>query len=111
MISGKNMVCIDEKPAIQALSRRIEPMITGKPERVSSEYKRNGTVDLFVAFRVNDGKAIGMMAPRHTGVEFLLFLKKVYRKWGQNGKILHIVIDNFGAVQLQVSDAMSVVLF
>ena len=102
------VVCIDEKPAIQVLSRRIEPMITGKPERASHEYKRNGTVDLFAAFRVNDGKAMGMMTPRHTGVEFLIFLKKVYRKWGQNEKILHIIIDNFGthdvkAVQVWLS--------
>lgn len=90
------VVCIDEKPAIQALSRKIEPMAVGKPERASHEYKRNGTIDLFAAFRVNDGKAIGMMTPRHTGVEFLLFLKRVYKRWGQNGKILHIIIDNFG---------------
>jgi transposase len=37
-----------------------------------------------------------MLAPRHTGIEFLLFLKRVYEKWGKNKKTLHIIIDNFG---------------
>ena len=90
------VVCIDEKPGIQILSRRIEPMALGRPERSSHEYKRNGVIDLFAAFRVNDGKAFGMLAPRHTGIEFLLFLKRVYEKWGKNKKTLHIIIDNFG---------------
>lgn len=89
------VVCIDEKPGIQVLSRRIEPMKAGSPERSSHEYKRNGTVDLFAAFRVNDGKAFGMLAPRHTAVEFLQFLKHVYAKWGNERKMLHIVVDNF----------------
>ncbi len=90
------VICVDEKPGIQILSRRIEPMKAGIPERASHEYKRNGTIDLFAAFRVNDGKTIGMLAPRHTAVEFLQFLKQVYAKWGNDGKILHIVVDNFG---------------
>lgn len=95
------VVCIDEKPGIQALSRRVENMMPGKPERRSHEYKRNGTVDLFGAFRVNDGKVIGAIEERHTRVEFLRFLKTVYRSWGQHGKVLHIVTDNFGTRDTQ----------
>jgi transposase len=89
------VVCIDEKPGIQAISRRVEKMASGRPERRSHEYKRNGTVDLFGAFRVNDGKVIGIVEQRHTRVEFLKFMKLVYRKWGRQGKLLHIVTDNF----------------
>ncbi len=90
------VICIDEKTAVQAISKRIEPMAAGKPERASHEYKRNGTVDLFAAFRVNDGRAIGMTAPRHMGVEFLQFLKHVYARWGKRKRELHIIVDNFG---------------
>ena len=95
------VVCIDEKPGIQALSRRVEKMAPGKPERRSHEYKRNGTVDLFGAFRVNDGKVIGAIEKHHTRTEFLRFLKKVYRSWGPRGKVLHIVTDNFGTRDTQ----------
>lgn len=90
------VVCVDEKPCIQALSRRVEKMVPGRPERRSHEYTRNGTVDLFGAFRVHDGKVIGAIEQRHTHVEFLKFLKTVYRAWGRGGKVLHIVTDNFG---------------
>ena len=55
------IICIDEKPGIQAISRYIQSMEPGKPERYNHEYKRNGTMDLFAAFRVNDGKVIGRM--------------------------------------------------
>ena len=89
------VVCVDEKPCIQALSRRVEKMAFGKLERRSHDYKRNGTVDLFGAFRVHDGKVIGSIERRHTRREFLRFMKLVYDKWGLQGKELHIVTDNF----------------
>lgn len=95
------VVCVDEKPGIQALSRRVEKMTFGKPERRSHEYTRNGTVDLFGAFRVHDGKVIGTIETRHTRGEFLRFIKTVYRSWGQHGKVLHIVTDNFGTRDTQ----------
>lgn len=89
------VVCVDEKPGIQALSRRVEKMGPCRPERRSHEYKRNGTVDLFGAFRVHDGKVIGAIEEHHTRVEFLKFMKMVYHTWGRQGKVLHIVTDNF----------------
>lgn len=89
------VVCVDEKPGIQALSRRVEKMVKGMPELRSHEYKRNGTVDLFGAFRVHDGKVIGAIEQHHTRVELLKFLKLVYRTWSCRGKVLHIVTDNF----------------
>lgn len=90
------VISIDEKPGIQAISRRVEKMVPGNPELRSHEYKRNGTVDLFAAFRVHDGKVIGTIEQHHTRIEFLRFLKIVYREWGHQGKTLHIVTDNFG---------------
>lgn len=90
------IICIDEKPGIQAISRHIESMKIGKPEHYDHQYKRNGTIDLFAAFRVNDGKVIGRMEEKHRAIEFLHFIKIVYRKWGQRKKELHIILDNFG---------------
>lgn len=90
------VVGIDEKTGIQALSRKRLFMRKGNQEIYDHQYKRNGTIDLFAAFRVNDGKVIASVEKRHTAVEFLKFMKNVYKKWGGNKKRkLHIVIDNF----------------
>lgn len=88
------VICIDEKPCIQAISRQIRQVRKESPEQISHEYKRNGTVDLFAAFRVGDGKVIGKIEKKHRGIEFLNFMKIVYRRWGHTTKQLHIVLDN-----------------
>lgn len=90
------VICIDEKPHIQALSRKSSPMTVGVPEKRSSEYERNGTVDLFAAFCVNNGKTIGSIEKRHRAIEFISFMKKVYAKWGRRMMELHVVLDNLG---------------
>lgn len=95
------VICIDEKTQIQALSRKIKPMKKGHAEKRSDRYKRNGTVDLFAAFRVNDGKVIGKIEERHRAIEFLKFVKIVYRKWGQKKKELHFVMDNFSTHEVE----------
>jgi len=90
------VVGIDEKTGIQALSRKIVAMKKGNPELYDHQYKRNGTIDLFAAFRINNGKVIGAVEKHHTAIEFLRFMKTVYKKWGRNKKRkLHIIIDNF----------------
>lgn len=88
------VICIDEKPQIQALSRKFTPMGVGVPEKRSSDYERNGTIDLFAAFCTNDGKTIGSIEQRHRAVEFLAFMQKVYATWGKKGAELHVVLDN-----------------
>ena len=96
------VVGVDEKTGIQALSRKILPMKKGNSELYDHQYKRNGMIDLFAAFRVNDGKVIGAIEKKHTAVEFLNFIKVVYNKWGRNKKRkLHIVVDNFSTHEVE----------
>ena len=53
-------------------------------------------MDLFAAFRTNDGRVIGSVEKKHTAIEFLRFIKIIYYKWGRNKKRkLQIIIDNF----------------
>lgn len=99
------VICIDEKPCIQALSRKRMPMVPGHAEKCNHEYKRNGTVDLFAAFRVNDGKVIGRIEQHHTAVEFLAFVKTVYGRWGRRGRQLHIVLDNLATHEVDAVKA------
>src|SRR5438128_9003438 len=51
---GEVIICVDEKPNIQALSRLkpTQPMRPGQIARREFEYKRHGTVVLLVAFNV-----------------------------------------------------------
>lgn len=95
------VVCIDEKTQIQAKSRKIMPMKKGCTEKHDCRYERNGTVDLFAAFRVHDGKVIGKIEERHRAIEFLAFIKIVYRKWGRAKKELHIVLDNLSTHEVE----------
>ena len=88
------VICFDEKPCIQANEREQRPMIPGHPQQRSHEYVRHGTVDLFAAFCVNDGRVLGGIEERHRGIEFLKFMKLVYRRWGQRHRTLHIILDN-----------------
>ncbi len=88
------VVCIDEKTCIQAISRKVQLMKPRHPERQDHQYTRNGTVDLFAAFRVHDGKVIGAIEQRHRAIEFLKFVKVIYQRWGKSKRQLHIILDN-----------------
>jgi hypothetical protein len=58
---GEVVICLDEKPNIQALSRAVprQLMQPGQIERREVEYKRHGTVTFLVAFNVYDGTTRG----------------------------------------------------
>lgn len=50
--------CMDEKTSIQALDRSQPslPMVRGRSETVTHDYKRNETATLFAAFEVTTGR-------------------------------------------------------
>ncbi|MFH0817390.1 MAG: IS630 family transposase [Candidatus Micrarchaeota archaeon] len=99
------VICIDEKPCIQAIERTTRPMVPGMPEQRDSEYLRHGTIDLFAAFCVNDGTTYGQIESRHRGVEFLIFMKNVYAKWGKRNMELHAVLDNLSTHEVDEVNA------
>ena len=73
------VLCVDEKPQIQAIERTapILPMRPGQPERVTHDYKRHGTTDLFAALDVKAGTVIGPCTGRHRALEVRAFLDQV----------------------------------
>ena len=73
------VLCVDEKPQIQAVERTapVLPMRPGQPERVTHDYKRHGTTDLFAALDVKTGTVIGACKGRHRASEFRAFLDQV----------------------------------
>jgi transposase len=90
------VLCLDEKPSIQALERAqgYLRLANGKAVRGQShEYKRHGTTTLFAALEVGTGKVNGMHARRKRRQEFLAFMNQIDAAYP--GQELHVVLDNF----------------
>ena len=88
------VLSVDEKTQIQALDR-TQPMLPMKPgqvERHTHDYKRNGTLSLFAALEVATGQVTGQTRERHTGDDFLAFLRLLARTYPR-GEV-HVVLDN-----------------
>ena len=92
--SNAVVLSLDEKTQIQALSRTqpLLPLRPGLPARQTHDYRRNGLTSLYAALEVASGKVVGECRPRHTGADFLAFLKRVARTYRQ--RALHVILDN-----------------
>ena len=90
--------CVDEKTAIQALDRKDPRLLLspGRAERQGFEYYRHGTLSLYAALNVKNGKVEGQTADRHTSTEFVKFLSALVRRtrWARE---VHVVLDNLSA--------------
>ena len=89
------MLCVDEKPSIQALERAQGYLklpngraLTGQ----SHDYKRHGTTTLFAALEVATGKVIAAHSKRRRRVEFLGFMNSVIAAFPD--RELHVILDN-----------------
>lgn len=88
------VLSLDEKTQIQALER-TQPMLPLRPNqsaRHTHDYRRHGLTSLFAALEIASGKVIGKCTERHTGADFLCFLKSLNRRY--QGRELHVVLDN-----------------
>jgi transposase len=88
------VLSVDEKTQIQALDR-TQPMLqlrAGQVERHTHDYKRNGTLSLFAALEVATGQVTGQTRERHTGDDFLAFIRLLARTY-RTGEV-HVVLDN-----------------
>jgi len=88
------VLSVDEKTQIQALDRTAPmlPMKPGQVERHTHDYKRNGTTHLFAALEVATGKVTTQTRARHTGADFLAFLREIERAYPKGE--LAVVLDN-----------------
>ena len=89
------VICIDEKPSIQALERAQGYLklpngrtLTGH----SHDYKRNGTSTLFAAFEVATGKVMATHKNRRRRVEFLNFMNSIVAAYPDTD--IHVILDN-----------------
>src|SRR3954453_19209704 len=89
------VLCVDEKTQVQALDRSapVLPMMPGTPQRVTHDYLRAGTTDLFAALEVATGKVITQMSQNHRAIEFKAFLTTI-DKQVPAGYDVHLICDN-----------------
>jgi transposase len=92
--AGAIVLSLDEKTQIQALDRTqpMLPLRPGQVERHTHDSTRHGTTCLFAALEVGTGRVTTATRERHTGADFLAFLRRVERAYP--GMELHVVLDN-----------------
>jgi len=88
------VLSLDEKTQIQALNRTqpLLPLRPGLPARQTHDYERHGLTSLYAALEVAGGRVLGECRERHTGLDFLAFLKQVTRRYPRCE--LHVILDN-----------------
>jgi transposase len=89
------VLCVDEKPCIQALERAQGWIRLPNGRALSGfahEYKRHGTTTLFAALNVASGLVHAGHYRRRRRREFLDFMNELISNYP--GKELHVVLDN-----------------
>jgi transposase len=88
------VLCVDEKPGIQALDRTqpLLPLRAKKPQSWTNEYVRHGTQTMIAALEIATGKVVAHVRNRRTSVNFLRFMNEVVRTYPN--RELHVVVDN-----------------
>jgi transposase len=93
------VLCVDEKTQVQALDRTqpLQPLLPGRAEKGSHDYRRHGTTSLFAALDVATGKVIGTCHRQHRHQEFLAFLDHIDATLARPPHTtVHVVMDNYG---------------
>lgn len=90
------VLCCDEKSQCQALERTQLglPLAPKRVRTMTHDYTRHGTVTLFAALDLLEGKLISRTERRHTHVEWLRFLKQIDRETPKTLDI-HLIVDNY----------------
>jgi transposase len=92
---GSMVVCIDEKTAIGARSRKHpeQPVRVGRAARREFEYVRHGTVSIMAALHVHTGQIITERITSNDSVTFIRFLSMLDHSIDPR-LVIHLVLDN-----------------
>lgn len=92
---GDVIICVDEKPNIQALERcaPTKPLCPGRIIRREFEYERHGTVNLLVALNVYTGSMWACCLDKNDHQHFLWALRQISRRCARAQRI-HLIMDN-----------------
>ena len=91
------VLCLDEKPSIQALERPVGYVLTSSSKVVrgfKSTYKRHGTLNLFAALEVATGQISSKITTLKRRIEFLEFMDQMAVEYDPD-KEIHVIMDNY----------------
>lgn len=93
------VVCVYEKPSIQARKRQEDPRPadgSGQPQHISPRYERKGALQLFAGLSVADGKVYGQVRNRKRFIDFHAFLlKNIFPEALRRGvHTIKLIMDN-----------------
>jgi len=91
------VLCVDEKPSIQALERPIGYVHTSSGKIVhglKSTYKRHGTINLFAALNVATGLIQSKVTKEKKRPDFQSFMHEVMATVPDD-KEIHVILDNY----------------
>ena len=92
---ARPVVCVDE--AGKQLVGEVRPPLpvrAGSPAKEDSEYVRNGTANLFLAFEPLGGRRLVEVTERRTAVDFARFLKRLLDESYPDAAKVVLVTDN-----------------
>jgi transposase len=92
------VICVDEKPSIQALERKTGYVETDRGTIVRayrSTYKRHGTLNLFAALEVATGQVKPAFTQLKQREQFLQFMDQVVAETSPEVE-WHVILDNYG---------------
>jgi transposase len=89
------VVCVDESP-IQLLGEVREPIAAapGRPQRVDYEYRRHGTMNLFVMLDAHQPWRRVKPTERRTGWDFALSMRELVDADYPQAERIRVVVDN-----------------
>ena len=93
--SNYPVVCMDETSKQQFIDKRKPiPMRPGKAERFDTEYERNGTSNIFMAFEPLAGKRFIEVTDQRTKIDWAHYIKKLVDDIYPEAKKIVLVMDN-----------------
>ena len=93
------VICIDEKPSIQAIERKrgyVETSSGKIVQGMKSTYKRHGTLNLFAALKVATGQIKTQITKQKKRPEFQAFLDEVMKEISVDQHV-HVILDNYSS--------------
>lgn len=88
-------ICFDERPCqLTGEVREPLPAEPGKPRRIDSEYRRNGSCCLFLSFRPETGWRQVEVRERRTSQDFALWMKQLVDEQFPEAEVIRVVLDN-----------------
>jgi hypothetical protein len=94
---GELVLCVDEKPNLQALERRCptQPMQPGRIARREFEYIRHGTVTFLTLFNVLTGAMWGTCLEANDSAHFIPAVERgLIQRSIRRASRIHLILDN-----------------